>query len=1127
MHGIRMFGRDVSVAIVAMLLVMVSWSRDAAGLSGAGRLFVPDGGISEQEPFEDFTAVNSGVASGQNLLPPDVVSGPVSPETGLPPGWMGKASPHEFVMEYVAEAGGQCFKITWEKFARKKDQNHLPGSYRGVGLTVNRGERFRFSVKRKGTGWLALGVHLGLDKTRFNPVYFPLMQTFPPSPDGFSTAAFDVEIPFDNTRLDTVSFEMDWVIPGILWVTDFRLERLAGPSDQTRVAAAAHPWHRLDELSRRVNAMPFDRLFDLQKGRRMGERVVFRDTATGATLWRMTRGLGRTGSTYTFYPSWTADGKYMIGGAVVTSERPELCKDGWFERADGSEFVEVPKYFGLLNPVNGRLGYALEPDPEDAKRTVLVEGDLETMQKRVICRLPEVSPEYGGFTLSDIHPDGKMILAFVNLPPTRENKTRTAIGLFLSPEKGVVKKFEYGGLIHNGGQFRRKAGDYTVGFSYEWGAYDWGTERRTLPRGSYSVDVSGVVRPAIVSQDNPFLGDGGGGHASLAADGRGIAMVTWYGIVGMDPRGEHIMPLLRAGHGCNHVSWISDPDFLVADGPGKLGAPLYRIAGDGKRFANRIAYANTCSYNYPYYGHPFAVFSPDGTKIYYNSYMMGGENVYNAVARKPEPPRNLTVEREGEKAVVSWDPPSPGREIRGYQVYQAQTPGGPYTLLTPEPLVETRCAVDLPARGAAYVVVAAREWSGLLSGFSEEVCVNRSGQWEGPVRVVLEAERGEMVYPAQEQFFPLSCGNLYAAGMAEAGPGRMSLTARIPREGSYRVWLRVRSPEGPDRIFWKVGRQTGESAVASARWEWTGIGPVRLESGPVVLDFSMRRRGVAVDQVFLTTEAADLPRGRMGGWGRKPSRVRGIRMAAETPFRILLTWTAATVEEDIDHYNIYVSPEGPVDVNQSHLVGSPSGVSFLDWGLKAGMFYRYRVTAVDRWGVEGPASDALGCSTPAIEREEVHIPAGNVLEKEKPGEKGVEISFDVRKKGEYLLWVRLGANPNHQMDWVGRYWIFYDLDGIRRGWKLSLEPLMHLLDAEKETLWLSLGHGGDTEGFPFPLEAGKHTLRLAGYNDPAALFLHEIVVTNDLGYTPPGNTSFMDFVARSWGVPKQSIKGME
>src|SRR5262249_49588776 len=69
--------------------------------------------------------------------------------------------------------------------------------------------------------------------------------------------------------------------------------------------------------------------------------------------------------------------------------------------------------------------------------------------------------------------------------------------------------------------------------------------------------------------------------------------------------------------------------------------------------------------------HPHAVFSPDATKIVYNS-DNGGRygSVYVVRWKKPAPPQALSGKRSGNTVALTWKAPVPGKEIRRFAVYR-------------------------------------------------------------------------------------------------------------------------------------------------------------------------------------------------------------------------------------------------------------------------------------------------------------------------------------------------------------------------------------------------------------------------------------------------------------------------
>jgi len=987
---------------------------------------------------------------------------------GLSPAWMGTAR--------RTAAGG-----------RKGTAIQARGK---IFLTLDRpvenGQKYHFSARVKSSVPVTIGIirrtpH-GVRKETFatGGAQAPeaIERTFTIADDGAVLSALSFEPSVEGARFS---------------LEDMMLELVPGPLDAFYRAPLPHPFHKLDELSRRVNGLPYDRLFDLKAGRRVGERVVFRDTATGAALWRMTTGLTRTGNSYTYFPSWTGDGKYVVGGTVIPWSETELGKSHgrWWQRSDGSEYI-LGSSGGTFDPLHPAFVYQIR---RETGRFVLVTVNIETGEERVLQRFDADLPAgyyHGGY---DIHTDGKMLCFTAQPAGTSENAEKEAFGYFVSPEKGLVKRYSFGHMTHGGPYFLNLKDDYRATFIYEIGTYP------KLPRGLFTADLDGNI--TRIGDDLP--------HGDTAPDGRRFAFVTEYGADSVNIDGSDLRPLLKMKSSlmCSHLSWCSHPDFLTTDGSPDFNAPLFRLSGDEKnrRFTNLIAYANSRLYGITYYSSPFPVFSPDGTKIFYNSSMLGGVNAYNAVARKPEPPRNLAVRKEGGRAVVTWEPSALAREVRGYQVYQGTISGGPYTLLTGDFLTETNCTMDIPESGAAYVVVTGREWSGLLSGFSEEVCVSRSDEWPGPVRIVLEAERGDISYPMQEQFFPLECGNLYAAGISEAGgEGSVRVTAVVPKAGTCTVWARMRSPQKEANVRWTLNRQAGTTMISSVAWEWKKLGVISFgpsDKPPYHVETVVRARseGFGMDQIFLTTTESDRPQGRMAEWGRTPARVTGGQAAAETPFRIVLSWTAAPGEEDIDHYNVYASSEGPVKAVQERLVASPMKASFLDWGIRAGTIYRYLVTAVDRWGVEGPATEEIVCQTPAITPDEIRLRVDKPMKDKEP----IVVNFTTKNRSRHLIWVEFVIPDNSA---VQSAWFNVKLDQKSFQWVTDFTPVSGLGETGIP-LWRAVSCG-PADGIPFELAPGEHRLELGAINVPSVV--REIRITDDLGHVPEGMTSFLDFI---------------
>src|SRR4029077_7816014 len=148
----------------------------------------------------------------------------------------------------------------------------------------------------------------------------------------------------------------------------------------------------------------------------------------------------------------------------------------------------------------------------------------------------------------------------------------------------------------------------------------------------------------------------------------------------------------RVGGG--HFSWAVDEKWLV----GSIGNGIYEVQADsGQR---RLICVPNTQHSARAESEPES--SPDGTKLAYNSTMLGDCDAYVAIQKLPDPPRN--VRRQGR--ILTWDPPEHAKELAGYGMYRGSK------LLSAEPI--TRRQYEVPDDGVSYTVVAV-ERSGLQS----------------------------------------------------------------------------------------------------------------------------------------------------------------------------------------------------------------------------------------------------------------------------------------------------------------------------------------------------------------------------------------------------------------------------
>lgn len=404
---------------------------------------------------------------------------------------------------------------------------------------------------------------------------------------------------------------------------------------------------------------------------------------------------------------------------------------------------------------------------------------------------------------------------------------------------------------------------------------------------------------------------------------------------------------------------------------------------------------------------PAPGFSPDFTKVVYFSSMLTGDHperlwgdVYVAVARYPEPPRN--VRKEGTALV--WEQPERHAEIEGFRLYRSAASGGGYERCGGDLLTGTRC--QLPAGAAGCYVLTSVEYSGLESrAFSNEV---RAGGDDRLFRHFYRASGGEMAPPMVPFFEPAGTGDGFAVAITdpdlvsqqplkEGLTGSVKIPVAIPEAGPVRILARVRGMTALERASYTTGwagmdaaargsftvqtggRKAGTIPVEGFPWRWVELagGPVSLGAGLTELVIATSNAGIALDQLLVTNDPGFTPRGRGQVPGELGPAPQGLRAAPLTPEderafaaaprderpRVKLSWEPVTAPQGVAHYNVYRSESEACEAEQETLVGSPRQCVFLDVLPGAGQSLYYRVRAVDAWGNRSPASAVLRTGT--------------------------------------------------------------------------------------------------------------------------------------------------------------------
>jgi len=92
-----------------------------------------------------------------------------------------------------------------------------------------------------------------------------------------------------------------------------------------------------------------------------------------------------------------------------------------------------------------------------------------------------------------------------------------------------------------------------------------------------------------------------------------------------------------------------------------------------------------------------------------------------------------------------------------------------------------------------------------------------------------------------------------------------------------------------------------------------------------------------------------------------PTAPSGLTASAGSISSIALSWTAATDNVGVHHYNVYRSTTSGFTPSSTNKIAQATGTNYTDAGLAAGTYY-YRVTAEDAAGNIGPASNEATAS---------------------------------------------------------------------------------------------------------------------------------------------------------------------
>jgi len=361
--------------------------------------------------------------------------------------------------------------------------------------------------------------------------------------------------------------------------------------------------------------------------------------------------------------------------------------------------------------------------------------------------------------------------------------------------------------------------------------------------------------------------------------------------------------------------------------------------------------------------------SPDGTKLLFNSNVFGETEVYMVVAKKPDPPKDVTASWGSNGARIEWQAPTYHQEIAGYHVYRSNTSGHEFVQITQTPVTSTDYTdKNAPTGKALFYAVRSVEHSKLESELSAEAGVSSKSSTlaQAPLRLYVEAEdalQATLDAPAPDGLWRnidgLASNNHFIWQRRNDIAGNVTTEVSIPRAANYYVFARVKAVKDAstgnlysNEIKLSVaGLEINRASITDWRWV-RSTSSVSLAAGKQSITISSDTRGSSLDALYLSTDKDFNPEGRVLAPQPQALEISGS-MSGGYP---TLNWTQSD-NPRFYYYNLYASDNANFDIDQSNLIASPDRTSYLDWQALAGQYYR--VTQVTLDGFESEPSPAI------------------------------------------------------------------------------------------------------------------------------------------------------------------------
>lgn len=862
---------------------------------------------------------------------------------------------------------------------------------------------------------------------------------------------------------------------------NFKVYRIAGnvkESDGFATAKALKLGKSLTQLSFRKGTRDLT-AFQHADGM-LSERVIFTDEQTGGQIWRMTSDLSIENNEYTDIPVWSANGALM---QFITRRNGEA--ERWLMDADGSNLrpltakAKIPGDKGVWSSQEPDVVFYSEKDTtEDGEvsATRVMKVNVETGQKKVVVSVPR---DLG--KMMPPHPSEELFLFGDHMGGAWKDKEHESRA-FVVDIKGNVSEISFEKLYH---RLRfTKSEDGRVFFNFDKPRTSWtclpdGSDRREIKiNGGHPDWLEGGEW--VIFNAREVLPDGTKNfdlrYDAIRYDGTGLRTIYPYG---------------------GHASTTVDGKHIVCDGgPGDGSVNFVDV---DERNNSQILFQNhTSRYDHTNNWHPFhhsthphPNSSPDGTKVMSNSDALGQyTDIFVSVARFPDPPRNLRYEGR----YIQWEPGANARETAGYHVYASPQSGGPYERLTTSLVTATRYPVN--RGGETYYVVTAHEYSGLASAPSNEV--QNSDSWTGNVRWALEAEHGDWQLPLAPKIMMSQASNGYLVQSRDGQPGgKLSFEIEVPKSGTYQLWGLVTGRGGLSVTINEQDLGTISGPANAMTWQKTPA-TMSLKKGKVSLQLTAIAGSEIIDKLVFTDDLSYRPTGHESSLSFRPDTPSNLRSSTLSTNSLAITWDPVP---NAAYYQVYASEFPEFECSQNHLIGSPVENKLIDWGLKPGVAYYYKVKASDAYGTYSGASTVTTARTLSLTpchivldpRDSKNANVAFVYEKQisahvarsHAADAHIQWEFDVPVAGYYSIWGQSVLSFQEKLTFD------FQLDDTKSQWKVF--GLYHT--------WKPSPFGKNSSGSPemWYLSAGKHQLRI---NVPEGKKIGKVRLTNAPDYYP-------------------------